>query len=77
MEDTHDLLVELSENSVSKLKNKLLKYFQSKKSNGGECEVDYTEGDRTLVLRFRREKGEFRLRKVGPALCLNKYTLIR
>lgn len=77
MEHTHDLLVELKENSVSKLKNKLLKYFQSKKSNGGECEVDYTEGDRTAVLRFRREQGEFRLHKVDPVLCLNKYILIR
>lgn len=63
MAHTHDLLVELEENNISRLKNKLLKYFQSKKSNGGECEVDYTEGDRTAVLRFRREQGEFALKK--------------
>lgn len=59
MEPTHDLLLELEENNISRLKIKLLRYFQSKKSNGGECEVDYTDGDRTAVLRFRREQGEF------------------
>lgn len=53
------LLVELEENSVPKLKNKLVKYFQSKKSNGGDCEVDYENGSRTAVLRFRREEGKF------------------
>lgn len=63
MEVSHDLLVELEENNICRLKNKLLRYFQSKKSNGGECEVDYKEGDRTAVLRFRREQGEFSLEK--------------
>ncbi len=58
----YTLLVELEENSVAKVKNKLVKYFQSKKSNGGDCEVDYTDGSRTAVLRFLREEGEF-----GPA----------
>uniref|UniRef100_A0A8C4EUA4 Poly [ADP-ribose] polymerase n=1 Tax=Dicentrarchus labrax TaxID=13489 RepID=A0A8C4EUA4_DICLA len=51
---SHALLVELEENNVQKLKNKLVKYFQSKKSNGGDCEVDYENGSRTAVLRFRR-----------------------
>ncbi|TWW80509.1 hypothetical protein D4764_01G0003240 [Takifugu flavidus] len=58
MEVSHDLLVELEENNICRLKNKLLRYFQSKKSNGGECEVDYKEGDRTAVLRFRREQDQ-------------------
>lgn len=63
MEHTHDLLVEIEENNISKLKIKLLRYFQSKKSNGGECDVDYTDGARTAVLHFRREQGEFGLKK--------------
>lgn len=52
----YDLLVELEETEVPKLKNKLVKYFQSKKSNGGDCEVDYRQGESTAVLRFRREE---------------------
>lgn len=63
MEVSHDLLVELEENNICGLKIKLLRYFQSKMSNGGECEVDYKEGDRTAVLRFRKEQGEFGLKK--------------
>lgn len=63
MEHTHDLLVELEQNNISRLKIKLLRYFQSKKSNGGECEVDYTDGARTAVLHFRREQGECGLKK--------------
>lgn len=59
MEHTHDLLVEIEENNISRLKIKLLRYFQSKKSNGGECDVEYADGARTAVLRFRREEGEF------------------
>ncbi|KAM8857669.1 poly(ADP-ribose) polymerase family member 14-related sequence 1 [Synchiropus picturatus] len=50
------LLVELEENNIAKLKTKLVKYFQSKKSNGGDCEVDYDNGSGTAVLRFRSEK---------------------
>lgn len=61
MERTHDLLAEIEENNISRLKIKLLRYFQSKKSQGGECEVDHADGARTAVLRFRREEGEFAL----------------
>ncbi|XP_029967706.1 protein mono-ADP-ribosyltransferase PARP14-like [Salarias fasciatus] len=50
------LLVELEDAGVPKLKNKLVKYFQSRKSSGGDCEVDYKQGERTAVLRFRREE---------------------
>ncbi|KAM9804519.1 poly(ADP-ribose) polymerase family member 14-related sequence 1 [Neosynchiropus ocellatus] len=50
------LLVELEENDTPKLKTKLVKYFQSKKSHGGDCEVDYENGSRTAVLRFRAER---------------------
>ncbi|XP_034416748.1 poly(ADP-ribose) polymerase family member 14-related sequence 1 isoform X2 [Cyclopterus lumpus] len=50
------LRVELEENNKPRLKNKLVKYFQSKKSNGGDCEVEYETGSRTAVLRFRREE---------------------
>lgn len=56
---SYALLVELEENNVPKLKNKLVKYFQSKKSNGGDCEVDYENGSRKAVLRFRRKEGKF------------------
>ncbi|XP_060909810.1 poly(ADP-ribose) polymerase family member 14-related sequence 1 isoform X2 [Labrus mixtus] len=52
------LHVELEENKVPRLKNKLVKYFQSKKSNGGDCEVDYEDGSKTAVLRFREEKDQ-------------------
>ncbi|XP_045909324.1 poly(ADP-ribose) polymerase family member 14-related sequence 1 [Micropterus dolomieu] len=55
---SYALLVELEENNVPKLKNKLVKYFQSKKSNGGDCEVDYENGSRTAVLRFRRKEDQ-------------------
>lgn len=53
------LLVELEDNNFPKLKNKLVKYFQSKKCGGsGDCEVDYENGSRTATLRFRREEGK-------------------
>lgn len=55
------VLVELEETDSPRLKNKLVKYFQSRKSHGGDCEVDYESGCRTAVLRFRREEGEFEL----------------
>ncbi|KAG8000828.1 Poly [ADP-ribose] polymerase 14 [Nibea albiflora] len=50
------LLVEIGENDTPRLKNKLVKYFQSKKSNGGDCVVDYENGSRTALLRFRTEE---------------------
>ena len=56
---SYALLVELGDHGVPKLKNKLVKYFQSKKANGGDCEVEYQNGSRTAVLRFRLEQGEF------------------
>jgi len=55
---SYALRVELEENNKPRLKNKLVKYFQSKKSNGGDCELDYKDGSRTAVLRFRREEGK-------------------
>lgn len=58
MAHTHDLLVEIEENHVANLKNKLVKYFQSKKSNGGDCEIEYENGSRTAVLHFRRREGK-------------------
>ncbi len=58
-EYSHTLLVQLEENNAPRLKNKLVKYFQSKRSNGGDCEVDYENGSRTAVVRFRREEGKF------------------
>ncbi|KAK5861428.1 hypothetical protein PBY51_022825 [Eleginops maclovinus] len=53
---SYALLVELEENNIPRLKIKLVKYFQSKKSNGGDCEVQYENGSRTAVLRFHREE---------------------
>ncbi|XP_028992073.1 poly(ADP-ribose) polymerase family member 14-related sequence 1 [Betta splendens] len=52
------LLVELEDNNFPKLKNKLVKYFQSKKANGGDCEVDHENGSGTATLRFRREEDQ-------------------
>uniref|UniRef100_A0A3Q4AQP9 PAR14-like first RRM domain-containing protein n=1 Tax=Mola mola TaxID=94237 RepID=A0A3Q4AQP9_MOLML len=49
---SYALLVELGENNTAKLKNKLVKYFQSKKSGGGECEVEYENGSRTATLSY-------------------------
>uniref|UniRef100_A0A3P9DJR0 Poly [ADP-ribose] polymerase n=1 Tax=Maylandia zebra TaxID=106582 RepID=A0A3P9DJR0_9CICH len=57
---SYPLLVELEETKIPRLKIKLVKYFQSKKSNGGgECEVEYENGSRTAMVRFRREEGKF------------------
>lgn len=58
MAHTYDLSVEIEENHVPSLKNKLVKYFQSKKSNGGDCEIEYENGSRTAVLHFRRLEGK-------------------
>lgn len=56
---SYPLLVELEETNIPRLKIKLVKYFQSKKSNGGgECEVEYENGSRTAMVRFRREEGK-------------------
>ncbi|GAA6070264.1 poly(ADP-ribose) polymerase family member 14-related sequence 1 [Tachysurus ichikawai] len=45
-----------------KLKNKLTIYFQSKKSNGGDCVVEYevSDGQRASV-RFKTEEGKLPL----------------
>lgn len=56
---SYPVLVELGETNTPRLKNKLVKYFQSRKSNGGDCVVDYESGSATVLLRFRREEGEF------------------
>ncbi|MEQ2175108.1 hypothetical protein GOODEAATRI_014819 [Goodea atripinnis] len=53
---SYPVLVELEETNTPRLKNKLVKYFQSKKSNGGDCEVVYESGSPTVLLRFRREE---------------------
>lgn len=44
---------------TAKLKNKLIIYFQSKKSDGGDCEVEYrvSDGQRATV-RFKTEEGK-------------------
>ncbi|XP_032368806.1 poly(ADP-ribose) polymerase family member 14-related sequence 1 isoform X2 [Etheostoma spectabile] len=55
---SYSLLVRLEENNIPRLKNKLVKYFQSKKSNGGDCKVEHENGSSTAVLRFRREEDQ-------------------
>ncbi|XP_015226855.1 PREDICTED: poly [ADP-ribose] polymerase 14-like isoform X1 [Cyprinodon variegatus] len=55
---SYPVLVEFEETNATRLKNKLIKYFQSKKSNGGDCEVEYEAGSRTALLRFRREEDQ-------------------
>uniref|UniRef100_UPI0037E7907B poly(ADP-ribose) polymerase family member 14-related sequence 1 isoform X1 n=1 Tax=Semicossyphus pulcher TaxID=241346 RepID=UPI0037E7907B len=75
MADTYSygLLVEFEENKVPRLKNKLVKYFQSKKSNGGDCEVDYENGSGTAVLRFCKEEDQQNvLRKEDHQISLDK-----
>lgn len=52
------LLVELGNPDVPKVQNKLIKYFQSKKSNGGDCLVEVSNGQRAVVW-FRTEEGKF------------------
>lgn len=54
------LLAQFEENDIPRLKNKLIKYFQSKKSGGGDCEVDHDGGSGTAVVRFLRQEGERR-----------------
>uniref|UniRef100_A0A8C8M497 Poly [ADP-ribose] polymerase n=1 Tax=Oncorhynchus tshawytscha TaxID=74940 RepID=A0A8C8M497_ONCTS len=55
------LLVELERNpNIPKLKNKLVKYFQSKKSNGGDCLVEYENGQEAVV-RFKTEEVRHRV----------------
>ncbi|KAM4609063.1 poly(ADP-ribose) polymerase family member 14-related sequence 1 [Polymixia lowei] len=53
---SYPLLVEFNGNNIPKLKNKLVKYFQSKKSNGGDCQVEYENLSSTATLRFRTEE---------------------
>lgn len=54
----HGLLVEFEGNKVPRLKTKLVKYFQSKKSRGGDCTVEHESGSRTAVLRFRTQQDQ-------------------
>ncbi|KAK1902579.1 Protein mono-ADP-ribosyltransferase PARP14 [Dissostichus eleginoides] len=54
-EYSYALLVELEENNLPRLRLKLAKYFGSKK-NGGDCEVEYNNGSKTAVIRFRLEE---------------------
>ncbi|KAJ3592383.1 hypothetical protein NHX12_007510 [Muraenolepis orangiensis] len=64
MEDvcTFALVVELGEHNVPRLKNKLVKHFQSKKrADGGECQIDYEERSGTATLRFRKEEDRARV----------------
>ncbi|KAK2839529.1 hypothetical protein Q5P01_013269 [Channa striata] len=63
---SYPLLVELEENNVPRLKNKLVKYFQSKKSGGGDCEVDYENGSRTATLRFRTQEEQLNVLRKNP-----------
>ncbi|XP_030614073.1 protein mono-ADP-ribosyltransferase PARP14-like [Archocentrus centrarchus] len=55
---SYPLLVELEETNIPRLKIKLLKYFLSEESNGGECEVEYENGSRTAMVHFRRERDQ-------------------
>ncbi|KAF6730311.1 Poly [ADP-ribose] polymerase 14 [Oryzias melastigma] len=63
---SHRVVVELEKSDIPKVKNKLVKYFQSRRSGGGDCQVDYEEGSSTAVLRFSREEEK---RKVLDKEC--------
>lgn len=42
-----------------KLKNKFIIYFQSKKSDGGDCDVEYpVSGEQTATVRFKSKEGK-------------------
>ncbi|XP_076023922.1 poly(ADP-ribose) polymerase family member 14-related sequence 1 isoform X2 [Genypterus blacodes] len=70
------LLVKIEENQIPKLKNKLVKYFQSKKANGSDCQIEYENGSRTAVVRFRTDEARQRvLEKHGHELMLDKGAL--
>uniref|UniRef100_A0A8C2G3T2 Poly [ADP-ribose] polymerase n=1 Tax=Cyprinus carpio TaxID=7962 RepID=A0A8C2G3T2_CYPCA len=44
---------------IPRLKNKLIIYFQSKKSDGGHCEVEYpVSGGQTATVRFKSNEGK-------------------
>ncbi|XP_069389111.1 protein mono-ADP-ribosyltransferase PARP14-like [Paralichthys olivaceus] len=73
---SYPLLVELEENNIPKKRIKLLKYFNSKKSCGGDCEVDYVNGSKTAVLRFRTEQDQKNvLRKESHQIQADKVVL--
>ncbi|KAG7261003.1 hypothetical protein CRUP_032037, partial [Coryphaenoides rupestris] len=76
MDDTYpyELLAELGESDVPRLRNKLLKHFQSKKrADGGECRIQYEDGGRTATLHFRRKEDMARvLAKESHEVVLEK-----
>ncbi|XP_058509656.1 poly(ADP-ribose) polymerase family member 14-related sequence 1 [Solea solea] len=72
-EYSYPLLVELDKNNVERLKFKLTKYFQSKKANGGDCEVEHESGSRTAALRFRTQGDQMNvLGKATHEMTLSK-----
>lgn len=61
--------------NTPKLKNKLIIYFQSKKSDGGDCEVEYGVSDgQTATVRFKTEEGKVNLSL--PKLPKNSESLL-
>ncbi|XP_029936580.1 poly(ADP-ribose) polymerase family member 14-related sequence 1 isoform X2 [Myripristis murdjan] len=70
------LVVDLDGDNIPKLKNKLVKYFQSKKSNGGDCQIEHEDRSATAVLRFRTEEDRQRvLEKKAHEIKLEKGVL--
>lgn len=65
------LLAEFEENDIPRLKNTLTKYFQSKKSCGGECEVEHDRGSGRAVVHFLKQEGK--RRRCGGKPDLVKY----
>ncbi|RVE58381.1 hypothetical protein OJAV_G00209100 [Oryzias javanicus] len=73
---SHRVVVELENTNIPKVKNKLVKYFQSRRSGGGDCQVDYEEGSGTAVLRFSREEEKKKvLEKENHVIDLEKGVL--
>lgn len=54
------LRVQFDDRESTRLKAKLTKYFQSKRSSGGDCEVDHEPGSGTAVVRFLKAEGKNR-----------------
>lgn len=70
------LLAEFEENDIPRLRNTLIKYFQSKKSCGGDCEVEHDGGSGKAVVRFLRQEDQRRvLAKESHQIVTDKVAL--
>ncbi|KAL3970300.1 NAD+ kinase [Sarotherodon galilaeus] len=55
---SYPLLVGFEETNIPSLEAKLLQYFHSEKSAGGNCKIEYENGSSTAIVHFRREEDQ-------------------